>query len=67
MKAIYEKPILRDLGQTIQNAQGSCRAGSVALSPGGKHCQPFGSVASKGNCTWGHKATKECTSGGSPK
>lgn len=32
MKPIYKKPSLKDLGQTIREAQGVCGHGSVAQS-----------------------------------
>jgi len=46
----YMKPIVRDFGDFVPNAQGdTCATGHLAQGPG-QRCAPFGSMASGSTC-----------------
>jgi hypothetical protein len=56
----YVKPIVRDYGDFVPNAQGdTCATGHYASGPGTK-CAPFGSVASGSTCNPDGGAAAAC-------
>lgn len=65
MNPKYEKPIVRNLGDLLPNAQGDCKAGSTAIIPktcasglspnsNGTDCNPGGTAAGACISTGGH-------------
>lgn len=64
----YQKPVARNLGDLIPDAQGNCKSGNIA-----NVCSDFevatchsGSVASGGNCNSGYQAQASCQTGTNP-
>ena len=56
MSPKYIKPVSRDLGTVLSEAQGVCRIGSLAGPDTSPHCEP-GGTASGGTCVQGDVVT----------
>jgi hypothetical protein len=67
MKSKYVKPLVRNLGETIPNAEGICMIGSTAnLLPPTSHCMN-GPTALGAGCFEGQTpGSQGCISGGTP-
>jgi hypothetical protein len=66
MKQKYEKPVARDLGDSLSGVEGLCYSGSTATGAPGAHCFPGGS-ASGAFCSEGQVPTiVACSTGGVP-
>jgi hypothetical protein len=65
MQSKYQKPLARNLGESLSIAQGICLSGSVANDVALANCIATGALASGGNCTVG-TAVSGCQTGRVP-
>ena len=68
MKARYQKPIIRNLGDGIPEVKGVCKSGGIAYPLEGQNvnCNSGGVAHSAGACNAGGTASGNCGLGSTP-